>query len=78
MLGFFFRGRPFESISERMRRYHSAWLTRAIRRGGGKSLPRIPVRLVSDGGYTPLMATVEGREWADAWWDEALGHHEAE
>ncbi len=61
------------SIAERMRRFHSAWLTRAIRRGGGRKLPRIPVRLVSEGGFDPLMSTFEGREWAEAWWDEALG-----
>lgn len=72
MFGFTLGRGSFESISERMRRFHSAWLTRAIRRGGGRTLPRIPVRLVSEGGFHPLMATFEGREWAEAWWDEAL------
>jgi hypothetical protein len=72
MFGLSSWGRPFETIAERMRRHHSAWLTRAIRRGGGKSLPRIPVRLVSEGGFDPLMNTFEGREWAEAWWNEAL------
>jgi hypothetical protein len=78
MLGFFFRGRPFESVAERMRRFHSAWLTRAIRHGGGAGIPRIPARRVSEGGYSPLMGTVEGREWAEAWWNETLGLEELE
>lgn len=74
---FTYRGRPFQSIAEHARRLHSAWLTRAIRRGGGRGLPRIPARRVSDGGYGPLVATTEGREWAEAWWADALALDDA-
>jgi len=68
----------FDDLAERCRRLHSAWLTRAVRRGGGRHLPRIPVRVVSNGGFAPLMSTFEGREWAEAWWEEALGMKELE
>lgn len=67
-----------EDPGERARRMHSAWLTRAIRHGGGQGLPRIPVRRVSEGGYGPLMATVKGREWAEQWWGDTLGQPELE
>lgn len=78
MFGFSFGRGSMESIAERMRRFHSAWLTRAIRRGGGRNIPRIPVRVVSEGGFEPLMSTFEGREWAEAWWNEALGGEQAD
>ncbi len=52
------------------RRMHSRWLTQAIR--AGSKVPRIPVRRVDEGGFDREMATPEGREWASAWWDEAL------
>lgn len=67
-----------ESPSERARREHSIWLTRAIRARGGRGVPRIPVRLVSQGGYGPLVATVEGREWAEQWWGDALDNPDLE
>ena len=73
-----FIGDAFDNLAERCRRLHSAWLTRAIRSGGGRGLPRIPVRRVSEGGFVPLMSTFEGREWAEGWWDEALGMKELE
>ena len=52
------------------RRQHSRWLTRAIR--AGAKVPRIPIRRVDEGGFDPLMASAEGREWARVWWEEAL------
>jgi hypothetical protein len=53
-----------------MRRRHSAWLTRAMRRPS--RYPRIPTRRVSDGGFSAVVATPTGREWADQWWAETL------
>ncbi len=52
------------------RRLHSSWLTRAIR--AGVKMPRIPTRLVRDGGFAEVVSTPEGRAWADRWWAEAL------
>lgn len=59
-------------VAAHARALHSRWLTRALRQGGGKGVPRIPTRRVSEGGYGPLVATVEGREWADQWWSDTL------
>lgn len=53
-----------------MRRTHSRWLTRAMR--AGFHAPRIPTRPVEEGGFEPVMTTPEGREWAAAWWEQAL------
>jgi hypothetical protein len=64
------------TAAEHARALHSRWLTRAIRHGGGKGLPRIPTRLVSEGGYDPVMATVEGREWAEEWWSTTLNNEQ--
>lgn len=75
MLRRFFGSDDLPGHAERLRRFHSAWLTWALRRGGA-GLPRIPVRAVSEGGYGPLMATSEGREWAEAWWGDALSFEE--
>lgn len=52
------------------RRAHSRWLTRAMQ--AGVKVPRIPTRRVEEGGFDPVMATTEGREWAAAWWRDAL------
>ncbi len=60
----------FEIRAALARRVHSLWLTRALRVGA--KLPRIPTRLVREGGFSPLVSTPEGREWADLWWEEAL------
>lgn len=57
--------------AEAMRRRHSAWLTRALRRPSSY-YPRIPTRPVAKGGFAGLMATSDGREWADRWWAETL------
>lgn len=56
--------------AEAMRRRHSAWLTRALRRPG--DYPRIPTRQVSEGGFSSMMATPAGREWAEEWWSDVL------
>jgi len=60
----------FDVRAEFARRMHSLWLTRALR--AGSNVPRIPTRLVRDGGFSAIAATAEGREWADRWWEEAL------
>jgi hypothetical protein len=63
----------FSIRAEFARRLTSAWLTRALRAGAG--LPRIPTRRVAEdwsGGYSSIVATPEGRAWADRWWAEAL------
>ncbi len=62
-------------LAESIRRYHSAWLTNAMKRGVRP--PRIPVRKVSDGGWTTLMQTPEGRAWAEEFWQGALTHPDA-
>lgn len=49
---------------------HSRWLTRAL--ADGRTYPRIPLRLVSEGGWSHLMHTREGRKFAENWWAEAL------
>lgn len=48
------------------RRRHAAWLAQALRTP--QRYPRIPVRPVNQGGFDPVVATPEGREWAEAWW----------
>jgi hypothetical protein len=60
----------FDIRAEFARRVHSVWLTRALRVGA--KVPRIPTRLVRDGGFSTLCSTQEGRKWADQWWEEAL------
>ena len=52
------------------RQRHASWLSRALRTP--ELFPRIPTRLVSRGGYDPVTSRPGGREWADAWWAEAL------
>lgn len=76
MFRMFFGGDDPEFAAERARRVHSTWLTRALRGGGNAHIPRIPVRRVSEGGFDPLLSTVEGREWAEAWWAETLVHED--
>lgn len=49
---------------------HSRWLTRAL--ATGREYPRIPVRLVSEGGWSDLARTPEGRAFAEHWWADAL------
>lgn len=60
----------FDIRAEFARRMHSTWLTKALK--AGVRMPRIPTRLVRDGGFSSLVSTPEGREWADRWWEEAL------
>lgn len=56
---------------EKARRVHSRWLSDAIAHRV-PTYKRIPVRKVSEGGFAPVMATTEGREWADGWWEGAF------
>lgn len=58
------------SPGERMIQEHGMWLTMAMR--VGFALPRIPVRRVSDGGFSRLMAAPAGRYRAERWWESAL------
>lgn len=52
------------------RRRHEAWLATALRKPG--RYPRIPVRPVVEGGFDPVLATPEGRVWAESWWGSTL------
>lgn len=70
-----FAREDYEARGEAMRRVHSAWLTRMLRRGNRAA--RIPTRLVDQDGYAPLMATVEGRAWAAEFWEKVLGEDDA-
>ncbi len=38
----------------------------------GSELPRIPLRRVNDGGWSGVVRTLEGRRWADEWWEGAF------
>lgn len=56
--------------SDAMRRRHSRWLTAAI--ADPSHIPRIPVRRVELGGFAPLTATAQGRQWAEQWWSRTF------
>ena len=56
----------------RMIREHSAWLTHMLGRRTTTSIPRIPVRKVSEGGFSGLMSTPGGRFRAERWWERTL------
>lgn len=62
--------------AQAMRLLHSVWLTKAIRHGARP--PRIPVRRVSEGGWSTLIETPEGRAWADEFWQSTLDHPDAQ
>ncbi len=63
-----------ETPTERAIREHSSWLTRAVAawKSGQDTTPRIPVREVSEGGFSELVASPTGRAWADRWWESTL------
>lgn len=56
--------------AERARRFHEEWLSAALR--SGRSFPRIPVRKVSEGGFSGMLRRPGGREVAARWWEDAL------
>ncbi|NUQ53660.1 MAG: hypothetical protein HUU19_13305 [Phycisphaerales bacterium] len=60
------------SRAEQMRLAHSHWLTGAL--ASGRPYPKIPLRRVAEGGFSALVATPDGRQWADLWWNAALDH----
>lgn len=67
----------WETPSGRMIREHSVWLTWALEKlaGGERELegfPWIPVRPVDSGGFGEVVASAQGRAWADDWWDSAF------
>lgn len=55
-----------------MRLAHSHWLTSAL--ASARPYPKIPLRRVAEGGFSALVATPDGRLWADLWWNAALDH----
>lgn len=59
------------TASERARRVHSAWLTRALAEDAHEA-PRIPARRVEQGGFGALLRTARGRSWAWEWWGRVL------
>ncbi len=59
------------TASERAKRLHSAWLTRALA-GDLPESPRIPARRVEQGGFGALLRTGYGRRWATDWWRRVL------
>lgn len=65
-----FRKRELLTASERMRREHSLFLTRAML--VGRRYPRIPSKRVAAGGYDGLRARTGGPERAGQWWSAAL------
>lgn len=65
--GWFTRGDSWLESGERARLLHGRWLTRALRKPAA-CVPRIPLRRVSEGGFSALMRTAEGRAWAELWW----------
>lgn len=75
MLFSMFSMKDWEEAAERMRRVHSEWLTGAMKHG--KRPPRIPVRKVSEGGWSAMMETEAGRAWAEEFWQGALEHPDA-
>lgn len=68
----FFKKHEFLTRAEVIRRTHERWLTRALK--SGRDYPRIPIRPVSQGGFSSLMENPAGRLMARAWWDAALEH----
>jgi len=57
-------------LAVRMRRTHERWLTRAL--AAEVPLPRIPARLVSEGGFARELASPAGRRWILRWWEDTL------
>lgn len=53
------------------RRTHELWLERVLT-GRHPEPPRIPVRKVSEGGFSRMLERPGGRERADRWWASAL------
>ncbi len=72
MLGTLFQ-RPIGLLSaaEKARLMHSRWLSRALAERG-RAWPVIPLRRVSEGGFSAMLALPQGRAWAERWWEEAL------
>lgn len=66
----FFRKDDLLTAGELARRVHSAWLTKAL--GSRRAYPRIPVKPVTAGGFSELMASPDGPRIAREWWDNAL------
>ena len=67
-----FGGTARLDAGRRMIREHSAWLTRMLGRRRTRGIPRIPVRKVSEGGFSKLMSTPNGRFRAERWWERTL------
>jgi len=63
-------GRPGRGAAAAYRRVHERWLTWAL--ASDAPIPRIPVKRVSDGGFSRLTARPRGRELAERWWRTAF------
>lgn len=75
---FFSRIRSILDLAQRgaiARRLHSLWLTKAVETN--RQYPRIPIRRVSEGGFSDLTSTPEGRVLCDGWWYLALDQVDA-
>ena len=70
----FWRKRDWRTLGQRYAAEHSAWLTRAMKAHAGSpgAPPRIPVRKVSDGGFSGMMSRPGGAERASQWWGAAF------
>ena len=56
--------------AEAFRRVHERCLSQAMRRP--ERLPRIPIRAVSHGGFSGLIASPAGRRAIERWWERVL------
>ncbi len=70
MIWDFGRKKRLEEAGELARRQHSQWLTRVL--ASAQPVPRIPVRRVDEGGFTPQMQRKHGPGHAETWWALAL------
>lgn len=75
--GFFHRMEDALEAGARARLLHGSWLSQAMS-GHLAGIPRIPVKRVSEGGFSGLMRTIEGRAWAERWWDSAWAYFDDE
>ena len=55
--------------AEKFRQEHELWLTAALTGSGRVRTRRIPIRRVSEGGFSRMTGTPEGRYWIEQWWN---------
>jgi hypothetical protein len=66
----FFNRDDLPDKSERFRRVHETFLSRAL--ASRAVFPRIPVRRVDRGGFDSLRARPGGRDACERWWSSAF------